>query len=179
MFVIKMVMAFFTDLLKTDNRKFSQARVYLFASVAVYFLTIVIYLSHAFFGIVSDVNVLMNIMNSLQYMMLIFASYSLVGKGLSREVIKERLDMHSKFTPPPMTPISDGRNITPMAPPYQRGDPEYVDYYKGGDEKNGPDQQTYYDRYNRSRPVVNPPQRSGNRPSASSHKRGDADQELS
>lgn len=123
-------MAFFSDILKTNDKKFSQARVYLFASVAIYFLTILIYLSHAFFGIISDVNVLMNIMNSLQYMMLIFASYSLVGKGLSNSTVKERLEMHSKFAPPAPTPIQDGRQITPMVPPYQRNDPNYQDFYE-------------------------------------------------
>lgn len=130
-------MAFFSDILKTDDKKFSQARVYLFASVSVYFLTIIIYLSHAFFGIISDVNVLINIMNSLQYMMLIFASYSLVGKGLSNKTINERLELHSKFAPPPMTPVNDGRRITPSVPQYQRGNPAYEDFYDPQPQQGG------------------------------------------
>lgn len=98
-------MSLFQDLLKVDDsekgglEKYSQARVYLFASVFVYFITIAIYLSHAFFDIVSDVNVLITIMNSLQTMMLLFASYSLVGKGMSVATIGKRLEAHSKFIP--------------------------------------------------------------------------------
>jgi hypothetical protein len=98
-------MGLFHDLLKVDDaekngsEKYSQARVYLFASVVMYFITIMLYLSHAFFNIVSDVNVLVTIMNSLQTMMLLFASYSLVGKGMSTTTINKRLEGHAKFMP--------------------------------------------------------------------------------
>lgn len=127
-------MGLLQDLLKVDDNekkgeeKYSQARVYLFSSVFVYFITIVIYLSHAFFDIVSDVNVLITIMNSLQTMMLLFASYSLVGKGMSIATIGKRLEAHSKFLPKD----------------------ELIDHDHDEDD-NGYGNGQYSDRYNRNR----------------------------
>ena len=140
------------DLLKTGGKKFSQARVYLFASVVVYFVTILIYLSHAFFGIVSDVNVLMNIMGSLQYMMLIFAAYALVGKGIDGATIASRLEAHAKYAPTQNHPVNDGRIITPrgknpnMVPGAHQEDKDDEPSYRG---RHGRDEDGQYERRSR------------------------------